>query len=248
MAEETIPACIECDTAAHAVHERTEDRQVIESLIELNNQRMATYGLISRMYRVEIDKPTLEKMRTMLFPAATGNEKVDEGFKLLATYLSRSWGNSITELAADYVRVFIGDTNELDGAAFPYESVYTSEKHLAMQEARDEVLAIYCAYGMKKDESWKEAEDHVAVELEFMKAMCQHIDDELKNGTIEKAAELFASQSNFLEDHLVSWVPMLTADVRHFAQTDFYQGLAYLTDGYLETDKEFLQDFLADVK
>ena len=38
---------------------------------------------------------------------------------------------------------------------------------------------------------------------------------------------------------------MMTSDMKRFAQTDFYRGLAYLTDGFLQTDQTFLDDVLA---
>ena len=46
----------------------------------------------------------------------------------------------MTELAIDYVRTFIGHGVNGYSAAYPYESVYTSERRLMMQEARAEVL------------------------------------------------------------------------------------------------------------
>jgi TorA maturation chaperone TorD len=62
------------------------------------------------------------------------------------------------------VRAFIGHGNNAYSAAYPYESVYTSEKRLMMQDARDEVLAIYRSCHLDKAASWKENEDHIAVE------------------------------------------------------------------------------------
>ena len=70
--------------------------------------------------------------------------------------------------------------------------------------------------------------------------------DALRKGDEEEAAALLTSQKNFLEDHLLSWVPMMTADMKRFAKTDLYQGLAYLTDGFLNTDKAFLDDVLTE--
>ena len=107
------------------------DEATMQELIKLNEQRAATYGLLSRLY-------------------------VDEGYRLLATYLSNTWDNSVTDLAIDYVRVFIGHGIDAFSAAYPFESVYTSEKRLLMQEARDEVLAIYRSAGLDKQDTWKE--------------------------------------------------------------------------------------------
>ncbi|MFR4804168.1 MAG: hypothetical protein ACLT98_13160 [Eggerthellaceae bacterium] len=88
------------------------DEATMQELIKLNEQRAATYGLLSRLYRVEVDQPLLDELRSMRFPAKTGNENVDEGYRLLATYLSNTWDNSVTDLAIDYVRVFIGHVKD----------------------------------------------------------------------------------------------------------------------------------------
>lgn len=228
------------DTASQTVEADMQD------LIKLIEQRAATYGMLSRLYRVEIDQPFLDELRSMRFPANTGNADVDEGYRRLAKYLSNVWENSVTDLAVDYVRAFIGHGVDAFSAAYPFESVYTSEKRLLMQDARDEVLAIYRSAGLEKQESWKEGEDHVALELEFIQILCNRTVDALKKGDEDEAYALLVTQKNFLEDHLLAWAPMMTADLKKFAQTDLYQGLAYLTDGFLETDLEFLEDVLSE--
>lgn len=220
------------------------DEETKAALISITEQRSATYGLLSRLYRVEVDEEFLKEMKGMRFPAATGNSQVDEGYRLIATFLSNTWGNTITDLAIDYVRTFIGHGVDAFSAAYPYESVYTSEKRLMMQDARDEVLAIYRSQGLDKQETWKEAEDHLALELEFMQILANRTVDALKEGDEDAAIDLLTTQKNFLEDHLMAWVPMMTSDMRRFAKTDLYRGLASLTDGFMTVDFEFLQDLL----
>lgn len=218
----------------------------MDELIQINEQRAATYSLLSRLFRVEIDEEVLKQLRSMRFPAATGNSDVDEGYLRIARYLSNTWENSVTDLAVDYVRTFIGHGVDAFSAAYPFESVYTSEKRLLMQDARDEVLAIYRAAGLDKKDSWKEGEDHLALELEFEQVLANRTTEALERGDEDEAAALLTTQQNFLNDHLISWVPMMTADMKRFAQTDLYQGLAYLTDGFLETDRAFLEDVLTE--
>lgn len=216
----------------------------LDDLIELTRQRAATYGLLSRLYRVEIDDSLLTELHAMRFPTNTGNGDVDEGYRLVATYLSNTWDNSVTELAVDYARVFIGHGVDAFSAAYPFESVYTSEKRLLMQEARDEVLTIYRSAGLDKQDTWKEGEDHVALELEFEQILANRTIGALEHSDENEAIVLLNTQKNFLDDHLAAWVPMMTADMKRFAQTDLYRGLAYLTDGFLETDQEFLRNLL----
>lgn len=226
--------------------EAAADDGMMDDFIELNRQRAATYGLLSRLYRVEVDEALLEKLRGTRFPAHTGNEDADEGYRLIAKYLSNTWDNSVTDLAVDYVRVFVGHGVDAFSAAYPFESVYTSEKRLLMQEARDEVLAIYRSAGLDKQDSWKEGEDHIALELEFEQILAARTAEALEKGDKDQAVALLATQKNFLDDHLAAWAPMMTADMKRFASTDLYRGLAFLTDGFLATDQALLEDVLAE--
>lgn len=222
-----------------------QEMPTLEELADLCRKRASTYAFLARLYRVEVDENLLAELKGMRFPAKTGNTKVDEGYRMIAKYLSNLKDDSITELAVDYVRVFIGHGMDAFSASYPYESVYTSEKRLLMQEARDEVLSIYRSCGIDKSDEWKESEDHIALELEFMQVLATRAADALGRGDEDTADTLLVTQRNFFEDHLGSWVPMLTLDMRKFAKTGFYTGLAVLTDGFLETDREFLSDILS---
>ena len=217
-------------------------------LVALTRTRAKTYGLISRLYNTEVDQACLDMLSSMRYPVSSGNAQVDEGYRHIAHFMSNVWTNTLLELAVDYTRTFIGHGNDGYSAAYPFESVYTSERRLLMQEARDEVLAIFRSQGLDKSESWPESEDHVGLELEFMQVMADRAADALESGDEDEAVELFVVQRNFLEDHLYAWTPMLTADMRKIAETELYQGLACLTDGFLETEHELLADLLASVE
>ena len=208
------------------------------NLVELMNARARSYGMLARLFREEVDLPTLRELQQMRFPQATGNAAADEGYHQLYDYLKRAWDDSVTELAIDYVSTFIGHGVNGYSAAYPYESVYTSERRLLMQEARAEVLATLRENELMRG-SWNEAEDHIALELEFMQRMAL------------RAAEAVAylrTSYDFLENHLLNWVPMLVADMRMHARTLFYQGLAQLTLGSLQEDEAVLRELLDSVE
>lgn len=224
---------------------------LLHDLAAACRQRAAAYGLISRLFRVEVDEAFLGELEQMRFPASTGNERLDEGYRLMAAYLSTPREDTVLDLAVDYMRTFIGNGIVAKGlsahsAAYPYESVYTSEKRLMMQEARDQVLAIYRAAGLAKQDSWHDGEDHLALELEYMQVMANRAADSLDAADEEAAAKLLVAQEEFLRAHLAPWVPVFTHDVRTFAKTDFYQGLAAVTEGFLDTERAFFDDVLAD--
>ena len=207
--------------------------------------RATTYQLLSRMYRTEVDEEFLETLRALRFPRSTGNADADEGYRLIRSFLNHADANVLTTLAVDYARAFIGSGVSGHSAAYPYESVYTSPKRLMMQEARDEMLALYRAAGLEKSEDWKEAEDHLAVELEYLTILSTRACERYDAGDEDGAIAALAAQRNFLEDHLLAWFPMMSEDMETFAKTDFYLGVGKLTSGFLEIDAELLDDLLS---
>lgn len=230
-----------------------EEFQDIESLSVEDIQAMlvsrsATYGLLSRLYVAEIDEALLDELHGMLFPVDTDNAAMDEGYLYVATFLSNLWDESVSELKVDYARCFLGHGVDGFSAAYPYESVYTSPKRLMMDKARSEVLAIFASNGIARTDAWKEGEDHIALELDFQRIMGDRCVEALGEGDWARALRLLETQRSFLRDHLLNWAPMLTADMRHYAQTKLYQGLARLTEGFLAVDEGFLSDLMAAVK
>lgn len=231
----TTPNCTDAPDAAATSKE----------LIAVCEQRGATYGLLSRLFREEVDEQLLQELHGMRLRVHTGNARTDEGHRLMATYLSGLWENSLTELAADYLRTFFGHGYNGHAAAYPFESVYSSEKRLLMQAARDEVLALYRAAGLDKKDTWKEGEDHIALELEYLQILTNRTADALRCGKQDEAYHLVASQRNFLADHVGAWAPLLCEQMRKFAKTDFYRALSYMTEGFLETEAALVEEMLS---
>jgi TorA maturation chaperone TorD len=216
-----------------------------QELSDLCANRANLYGFLSRLYCREVDEAMLRDLRTTAFPIGTGNDNIDTGHRKIAVYLSKNQESAPNELAVDYVNTFIGNGNLTYSAAYPFESVYTSERRLMMQEARDEVLAAYRQANMRIEKSWKDPEDHIALELLYMQKQCERTKDALDNKRDEEALELFAEQREFFLNHLAAWAPMMTSDMKRIARTDFYQGLAYLTEGFLQVDRDFLTSVIS---
>ena len=230
-----------------AMPDQTEE--VVEGceLVDFMTRRARTYGLLARIFRVEVDGKFLEELRHLKFPTSTGNEHVDYGYRTMYNYLKGTWEDTLLDLARDYARTFIGHGNNGRSAAYPFESVHTSEKRLLMQDARDEVLAVYRANLLKKGEEWNDCEDHIALELEFMQVMCERTAKALKEGKEDEAVEMLKTQRAFVGQHLANWVPMFVSDIKYFAQTDLYIGAGELLLGFVQTEVEALDDLLDGV-
>ena len=207
-----------------------------EELMDLMEERALGYRFLSRAFRTAPDAALIDAVLRM-----ADAERADDD-PLAPFYAEAADADAETlriDLAADYNQLFLGMSAH---PVAPYESVYTSDEGLMMQEARDEVLAVYRSEGLDKLPSWKESEDHIALELEFMAVLGDRIVTAAEAADEAEVERLLSTQRNFLEDHLASWAPLMTADLRRFTQCGLYQGLASLTDGFLQVEEEFFDE------
>lgn len=216
-----------------------------EAFLEALRGQNAGYGCLARLFRVEVDEELLVDLRATAFPAATGNDHLDAGYRRMAAYLNGTWERTRTELAVDFFHTFIGNTQDVRLVAFPYESVYTSPERLLMQDARDEVLASYRAARVVLVDEACEPEDHLSFELEFAQLLGERALRALEAGDEREGVRILGARRAFVEDHLAKWVPSFVDDVVRIARTDFYRASALLLQGLLEVDRAFLDEALA---
>ena len=213
-----------------------DENLITDETRDLMEERAAVYEFLSIAFGEEVPLAFLASLRDGA-PALDG--ELGAFVASLADADDAALASLRTDLAAEYARIFLGMSRS---PVAPYESVYTSETGLLMQEARDEVLAVYRSEGLDKLPSWKESEDHIALELEFMAVLGDRIVTAAEAADEAEVERLLSTQRNFLEDHLASWAPLMTADLRRFAQCGLYQGLASLTDGFLQVEEEFFDE------
>jgi len=94
----------------------------------LISNRAGTYAFLARLYRVEADQALLEQISSMDLSKEIEDSEIGEGYVLLNRYVEKTNENTLTELAIDYAKVFLGV--DRGSGAFPYESVYTSDRIL----------------------------------------------------------------------------------------------------------------------
>ncbi|MCD8316605.1 MAG: molecular chaperone TorD family protein [Eggerthellaceae bacterium] len=219
-----------------------DQNQEYSTLAEVFLQRSDTYAFLARLYREEVDQELLDGMHDSLYPADSESRKINEGYFDIATYLSNLWDGSLEELKIDYAKCFLGHGVDGYSAAYPFESVYTSPKRLLMDNARSDVLKTYKSFGILKSKDWKEGEDHISLELSFEQILSERTHDALLEHDEKLVKKLIKAQLDFLDNHLLNWVPLFTHDMKNFAKTKLYKGVAELTNGFLEEDKSFLND------
>ena len=230
--------------AAQASAAEDAENVSLTEMHDLCREYADAFGLMAHLCNKEVDQPLLDKLMETLYPLSSGNENVTRASRLIAGWLSKTWEGALDELRADYTATFIGHGSDGHSAAYPYESTYTSSKRLLMQGARTEVLAIYRSQGLDKQDTWRNSEDHISAELEFMQRMFVRAANAFKMGDTEHAEYFLTVLRRFLIAHPLSWVPMTAVDMRAFAKTDFYRGLSFMLVGYLQLAKQMLDEVL----
>ena len=206
-----------CD--AFGMQDSGKERKSMEGL----KKRAGVYRLLGLLYREEISSQTWELLKKSgIF---VDNDAVDDSFAVDKS------PNALTVLAVDYARVFLAAGMNDGHGAFPYESVYTSKKHIVMQDAWEQVRVIYTKSGFALGRVPSDVlEDHIAAELEYMSQLC-------RMGASEK------EQMDFLKNHLLNWVGRFCADVKKYAHTQFYKKLAEMTENFLNCEAKFLEAY-----
>lgn len=216
-------------------------------LIFIPRDRNEAYHFFSGFYMKGCSEVYLETLSANTFPEVDG--LLNQGYSKMKEYLDSPVADKRTELACDYAKVFLSAGIYEGDSASPYESVYTSEQHLLMQEARDDVFRLFLKEGIAPTaDSVEESflpEDHLSFELEFMAYCGEKAVEALRQNDLATFKDLIETQQEFLKTHLLNWVPAFCNDVRKLSRTIFYNGVADGTQGFLEADLEFLQNLEA---
>ncbi len=213
---------------------------------QLMLNRRNLYRFFARFFQKEIDEEFFEQLKHVEFPSErkeTALTEFQDALLRLNEYFEYDAGESLEDLAADYAKTFLGAGIAQGNAAFPYESVYTSPKHVMMQDAWNSVCEIYEAKGIERTEEAEDLlEDHIAMEMEFMAYLC----DETSQYT--ETLTGLEEQREFLNKHLLNWAPGFCLDIKDYADTEFYRMVGQLTTGFLQLDSFILDKMIAERK
>ncbi len=202
-------------------------------LLGVLKQRQTTYAFLSQVYREEFSLENLKAFRDAS-PCLGGS------FDAFSDQIAEAdLEQTHIDLAADYAALFLGMS---PNPVAPYESVYVSGEELLMQDARDEVLALYRDEDLVKTSHFNLPEDHIAVELAYMNALCRYTYEAYDAGDRDAVCSYEEKQAHFVLEHLAKWVPQFCVDVKGSAKTDFYKGLAEITEFFLAMEIRSLQD------
>jgi len=193
-----------------------------------NKQRADIYKFLSALYRDEISKDFVVKLMDKNFLAKLKDfvkecKIIDlaRGINRMIKYLEKQDRDKIyKELSYEYADIFL---NAGVNPAMPYESVHATGVPVVMQKSVFDVRAEFRKAGVHKSEDYKDLDDYIAVELEFVRYL-------LEKGKNDAA-------TNFINNHLMNWIPEFHATLYNAATTDFYKGLSAFTLSFIYNDR-----------
>ena len=149
----------------------------------------------------------------------------------------------LARLRCEYTKLFVGPAKL---AAPPWESVYVSAEPLLFQESTLAVREAYRRFGYAAAGYPRIADDHAAIELEFMATMATETLNAEARGDEARAQALLKSQLGFLEEHLLVWLSLFADRVESCnVVSGFYPSLARLAALVCERDAEVIEELLA---
>ena len=217
-----------------------------DELVEFFDASATTYRFLSQVMFKELNEEAIAALSAQEWPEDTGNANLDSGYALMRRYFAFAAHDARTQLACEYARVFLaaGVYTKNRRTAVPYESVFTSEEHIVMQDSRDDVLARYLEDGFQVNPELHEPEDHMAFELEYISTMSERAAKLASEGDAAGLRRNIERQVEFIDKHLLNWIGDLRETAAKFAKLTFYMGVLLVIEGSLEESREVLLEAL----
>ena len=100
----------------------------------------------------------------------------------------------------------------------------------------------YAAFGFHRAGDRALEDDHLLVELDYLTALCDTEARRLADRDEAGAEALRREQLDFLDAHLLAWLPELRRRIDAAAELSFYPWLVRALEGYLQLERRHLAD------
>ncbi len=81
-----------------------------------------------------------------------------------------------------------------------------------------------------------------------MSYLCRKAKEALEKNDKENLLKFLRKQEDFMEKHLIKWVPQLAGDIQESADTDFYKGFGKILGRYVQYDREVIGTLIKETQ
>ena len=204
-----------------------------ENCMQELHGEMYCYDLLRRIFSVE---PSLELLQQIGgIKPLDGTDEISRGMKQMVDSVKRNEGRLEEwreELSVEFARLFLGPIRPI---AVSYASYYLSESRQLMTEETIDVRRRYLEAGMAVKDLYSIPDDHICIELEFLYYLTGEIIRAHEVDVQERVREMERVRDEFVNDHLLRWVPMFVDRITDSEGDEFYRGAAILLGGVLQS-------------
>lgn len=140
---------------------------------------------------------------------------------------------ALYDLEAGFARLFVGPNPP---EAAPWESFFLAGDGSLFHKTTLDVRNVYRVHGLLPASYPNVADDHIAIELDYMAQLAQRAENALTEGDTTAALEALEASDEFLREHLAKWVSLFTASIRKSKYSDFYLEAAVVLENFLPID------------
>lgn len=195
----------------------------------------------NKLMEIVTSEHTIEGLSLFLNDNNFLNESYFELLRELKQQIENNQDFTIDKLRCEYTNLMIGP-NKLP--APPWESVYITKERTLFQQSTLEVRHKYLEYQFLPENYPNEADDHLAIELDFMSKLAKFAISAFESGKMDEMKKVLIDQKQFLDEHLLSWTKEFSEQIQNSKTHYFYPQTAKLMDQILRTDSVILDELI----
>jgi TorA maturation chaperone TorD len=217
--------------------------------------RSGVYGFLGAVYSRVPDNQLVEKLLNpdlinflgSLEHTENLSEEMREGLRLIEDFIQASQGKPMDELrmelTVERTRLFRGLKPNYSPPP-PYESVYLSSDQLPLIEATTAVARAYSEMDVFLPEEVRDQPDFIGFELDFMRHLTDREAQAWSHGNKELALKVLEKEQEFLEGHLIRWIPSCCDVLLKWTKLHYYMGFIKMTKGFVMDEARRARELL----
>jgi TorA maturation chaperone TorD len=221
-----------------------------ESVAVLLAGRAAVYRVVQNLLGNEPNKETLRQIidqdtQKVLTLFSQGSDEYQQALRSLFSILEENLKDEpafLNQLENNFTRLFVGPGKV---EADPWESVYLRKDAALFQPSTLEVRKAYVTQGFIPQQYPNVADDHIALELDFMTRVAEEADAAFATDNNIATQKYLNASRDFLTQHLLVWAPSFAKTLREAQHSYFYRNVGNLLEAFLPLDLQALEEILA---
>jgi|SRR5690625_1787503 len=209
----------------------------------ISEERKAIYAFLKVVFEAPLSIKTLQYWRDNF--SSDFIEVLTTSNNNLYTFFDDLKTKSLKILEEEERNIYLATFNLFNETGHilvpPWESVYVTKEQTMFGEPVFQMREQLVRYGLEVKNKYKEPEDHIAIELEFMHYLID----------FTEKAEIQLDKRNYFKgvytqywlhkEHFNKWIKPFTMDIITSKTSDFYKGVAKLLLLFLKDDFEYIK-------